>query len=115
VPIEPTEVARQVLAESAEDLSTTAEPRQAVIAAYARLLDGLRDAGAGLRPSEAPFEHVSRVLTVLGVRPEPLRQLTTLFAEARFSTHDITEAHRTAALDALAAARADLAEVPVCA
>jgi hypothetical protein len=114
-PIEPTEVARQVLAESAEDLSTTAEPRQAVIAAYARLLDGLRDAGAGRRPSEAPFEHVSRVLTDLGVRPEPLRQLTGLFAEARFSTHDITEAHRTAALGALAAARTDLAEVPVCA
>jgi hypothetical protein len=112
--VEPTEMARQVLAESAEDLSTTAEPRQAVIAAYARLLEGLREAGAGRRPSEAPFEHVSRVLGDLGVRAEPLRQLTALFAEARFSTHEITEAHRTAALDALAAARADLAEVPAC-
>jgi hypothetical protein len=111
----PTEIARQVLAESAEDLSTTAEPRQAVIAAYARLLEGLREAGAGRRPSEAPFEHVTRVLSDLGVRAEPLQQLTALFAEARFSTHEMTEAHRTAALAALAEARADLAEVPVCA
>jgi hypothetical protein len=114
-PLAPAEAARQVLAQSAEELSMTAEPRQAVIAAYARLLDGLRDAGAGRRPSEAPFEHVSRVLADLGVRAAPLQELTALFAEARFSTHDITEGHRSAALAALAEASADLAEVPVCA
>lgn len=114
-PTEPAEVARQALTESAADLSLTAEPRQAVIAAYARLLEGLRDAGAGRKPSEAPFEHVTRVLSDLGVRADPLHRLTALFAEARFSTHEITEAHRAAALDALDDARADLAKAPACA
>ena len=98
---------------SLADLTDSRDPRQAVIAAYARLLDGLRDAGAGREPAEAPFEHVARVLGTLGVRPEPLRQLTALFAEARFSTHPITEAQRAAALTALEDARADLRGVAV--
>ena len=49
-----------------------------------------------------------RVLGTLGVRPEPVERLTTLFAEARFSNHAITETHRTEAERALAEARADL-------
>jgi hypothetical protein len=67
--------------------------------------------GAGRQRSEAPFEHMSRVLAMLGVRPEPIERLTTLFAEARFSTHEITEDHRAAAERALAEARADLERV----
>jgi hypothetical protein len=106
-----TEAALHVLTESAGDLSSMADPRQAVIAAYARLLDGLQDVGAGRRPAEAPFEYVTRVLGELGVRGAPLERLTTLFAEARFSTHDITESDRIAALDALAEARDDLTKV----
>jgi hypothetical protein len=47
------------------------------------------------------------------VRPEPLRELTALFAEARFSSHPITEDHRRAALRALEDARADLQGVTV--
>jgi hypothetical protein len=108
---EPVDIARQALADSAADLATTDDPRRAVIAAYARLLDGLRDVGAGRRPAEAPFEHLTRVLSGLGVREAPLRRLTALFAEARFSTHAITEDHRTAALAALDEARADLSRV----
>ncbi len=109
----PADTARRALADSAADLTATEDPRQAVIAAYARLLDGLRDVGAGRLPSEAPFEHLSRVLHSLGVRDAPLRSLTTLFAEARFSTHPITESHRQAALAALEEARADLNEMVV--
>ena len=99
---------RRVVEETMSELSEPVEPRQAVIAAYAHLLAGLARSGAGRRPAEAPFEHVTRVLATLGVRPEPLRELTALFAEARFSTHDITEQHRAAALAALDDARADL-------
>ncbi len=51
---------------------------------------------------------MARVLGTLGVRPEPVERLTTLFAEARFSTHDITEEQRAEAERALAEARADL-------
>ena len=79
-----------------------------MIACYARLLEGFEGVGAGRRRSEAPFEHMSRVLGTLGVRPEPVERLTSLFAEARFSNHAITETHRTEAERALAEARADL-------
>jgi hypothetical protein len=100
--------ARRAIDDSLADLAAPAEPRQAVIACYARLLEGLEGVGAGRLRSEAPFEHMSRVLATLGVRPGPLERLTTLFAEARFSTHEITEAHRDEAERALAEARADL-------
>jgi hypothetical protein len=106
----PADLARQALADSAADLST-GDPRQGVIAAYARLLEGLRDVGAGRRRAEAPFEFLARALRDLGVREAPLRDLTTLFDEARFSTHPITEAHRTRALAALDEARIDLTRV----
>lgn len=98
---------------SMADLAEPADPRQAVIAAYARLLEGLRDVGAGRQPAEAPFEHVSRVLSTHGVRAGPLRTLTGLFTEARFSTHTITEDHRSAAWTALDEARADIQGVAV--
>ena len=100
--------ARRAIDDSLAGLAEPADPRQAVIVAYARLLDGLGAAGAGRRASEAPFEHVARVLAQLGVRPEPLRELTRLFAEARFSIHSITEHDRAAAERALAEARTDL-------
>jgi hypothetical protein len=95
------------------DLADPGDPRHGVIAAYARLLDGLQEVGVGRAPAEAPFEHVTRVLGALGVRPAPLRELTALFAEARFSSHPITEDHRRAALRALEDARADLQGVAV--
>jgi uncharacterized protein DUF4129 len=115
VSLESTEDALRAVEASLVDLAEPTEPRQAVIAAYARLLDGLHDAGAGRRPPEAPFEHVTRALEQLGVRPEPLRELTVLFAEARFSRHPITEEHRHAAQQALDAARRELSEVMACA
>ena len=102
------EQARRAIDASLADLAAPREPRQAVIACYARLLEGFEGVGAGRRRSEAPFEHMARVLGTLGVRPEPVERLTTLFAEARFSTHDITEEQRAEAERALAEARADL-------
>jgi hypothetical protein len=49
-----------------------------------------------------------RVLTSLHVSPEPLDELTSLFAEARFSEHPLGPQHRKRAVSALEAARADL-------
>jgi hypothetical protein len=99
------------LVASVDDLAATAEPRAAVIAAYARLLDGLGRAGVARRPDEAPFEHVARALRRLGVRAQPLERSAALFAEARFSTHPITEEHRREAADCLHAALDDLRAV----
>jgi hypothetical protein len=85
------------------------DPSTAIIGAYARLLEGLAACDVGRREHEAPLEHLRRTLTILRVRPEPLRQLIGLFEVARFSTHSLTGSHRDQALSALRAAATDLA------
>jgi hypothetical protein len=77
---------------SLADLEAEPDPRRAIIAAYARLLDGLAALGLGRRPAEAPDEHLRRAL----------------FAEARFSEHTLTAEHKAAAIAAFGAARDEL-------
>jgi hypothetical protein len=93
-PIDPraAEAAQRVAAGAAfaaslADLEDEPDPRRAIVAAYARLLDGLEAAGFGRRPAEAPEEHLRRVLEQLQVPDGPLRTVVALFAEARFSEH----------------------------
>ena len=93
---------------SLADLEAEPDPRRAIIAAYARLLDGLAACGLGRREAEAPEEHLRRALLALRVRADPMRVLVDLFGEARFSEHDLTADHKAAALDAFRAARDDL-------
>lgn len=94
--------------ESLEHLLEGGDDRAAILAAYATLLQGIAAAGHPRRPAEAPGEYLTRVLRRLDVRPEPLTDLTVLFAEARFSDHPMSAAHRRRAIEALTAARADL-------
>jgi hypothetical protein len=106
---------RAVMAASLEAgarrLDPGGDPREAIIAAYAMLLDGLATCAQGRDPAETPLEHLERVLVALDVRPEPLRELTTLFGEARFSDHAMSEEQRDRARAALEAAAADLDRV----
>jgi hypothetical protein len=96
-------------AASLGDLEGEPDPRRAIIVAYARLLDGLAACGLPRQPAEAPEEHLRRALEALRVLPDALRTLVALFAEARFSTHELTAVHKTLAIDAFRAARDDLA------
>jgi hypothetical protein len=89
-------------------LETAGDPRQTIIAAYARMLEALEQRGLGCRPAETPRLHLARCLAAADVRPEPLEQLVELFEEARFSTHPMTWEHRDEARRALAAVRGDL-------
>ncbi len=89
-------------------LEAAGDPRQAIIAAYARMLEALEAHGLGCRPAETPRLHVARCLAAADVRPEPLEELVSLFEEARFSTHPMTWEHRDEARRALAAVRGDL-------
>jgi len=66
------------------------DPRSAIIAAYALLLDGLGDVGCGRRPDEAPEEHLRRSLVTLGIDAEHMRLVVDTFLVARFSTHPLT-------------------------
>jgi hypothetical protein len=99
----------EALDASIEDLESEGDPRSAVIAAYARLLDGFERCGLGRRPAETPLEHLRRGLAALPLRPEPAERLTELFLEARFSPHPIGPADRDEAHAALLTARRDLA------
>lgn len=107
---------RAVMAASLDASAQQLDPsggdaRQAIIAAYAMLLEGLAACAQGRRPAETPLEHLERVLATLDVRPDPLRELTALFGEARFSDHAMTDHQRDRARAALEDAAADLDRV----
>jgi hypothetical protein len=91
-----------------DELRAEADPRKAVIAAYARLERVLASHGVARRASEAPFEYLARVLVSLQVRDEAVRTLTDLFERAKFSHHDVGPEMKEEAIDALVTVRDEL-------
>jgi hypothetical protein len=89
-------------------LESDADPRRAVIAAYATMERLLAAAGSPRRAADAPTEHLERSLVLLGSGRASARRLTELFERARFSVQTIDEQVRRAAFEALAAVRRDL-------
>ena len=82
-------------------------PREAIIATWLDLERLVATAGVPRRPSETSSELVVRVLDDREVPAAALTDLAALFREARFSTHELTEALRERAagdLDAVHAA-----------
>ena len=91
-----------------DDLRREADPRRAVIAAYAQMERVLGRHGLPRDRAEAPFEYLGRMLGELRVRPEAALALTELFERARFSDHEIDAAMKDEAIDALVSVRDDL-------
>jgi hypothetical protein len=91
-----------------DDLRREADPRRAVIAAYAQMERALARHGLPREPSEAPFEYLARLLRELRVRAASALALTELFERARFSDHAIDAAMKDEAIEALVAVREDL-------
>jgi hypothetical protein len=87
--------------ERAASLGDGPDPRVAIIAAYARLLDGLGDVGCARRPHEAPEEHLRRSLGTLGVPADHMQLVVDKFLVARFSTHPLTNSDADAVRSAL--------------
>jgi hypothetical protein len=83
------EIARRAVEAAAEELHDPADPREAVIAAYARMQGVLAERALGLRAHEAPREYLARVLGEQGMPVRSLTELTDMFEEARFSLHPI--------------------------
>ncbi|MBI4934086.1 MAG: DUF4129 domain-containing protein [Actinobacteria bacterium] len=104
------EAAAQTFADTARLLLDDDDPRRAVIAAYAALLDGLADAGAPRAPYEAPEEHLHRALDALDIPADASAVVTDLFLLARFSEHPVTDTERRRAVAALQAAERALRE-----
>ncbi|MEO5723395.1 MAG: DUF4129 domain-containing protein [Ilumatobacteraceae bacterium] len=118
--------------ESATMLGDDQDPRRAIIAAYAHLLDRLAEAGCPRFRFEAPEEHLRRSLTSLGLMAptagtgdhgspgsEAMEVIIDRFLIARFSHNPVTEADRDQVREALRRAGsrlrelADKAQVPV--
>lgn len=96
-----------------EGLHRHADPRAAVLAAYAamagQLSGGLARYGRGARRSDTATELLDRAVAAGLVDGAPARTLTELFREARFSEHPMGEDARRSALDCLARVRDELA------
>src|SRR5699024_9377457 len=76
-------------------------PRNAIVACWVRLEDAVVSAGLTVRGSETSTELTQRVLATYLVDDAALVRLAALYREARFSRHDITEAMRAEAVEAL--------------
>ena len=90
-PEDDAQAARRAVDAALEPLRDLADPRAAVIEAYARMEHVLAGRALGRRAAEAPREYLRRVLAERGAPEASLTTLTELFEEARFSRHPITE------------------------
>jgi hypothetical protein len=93
---------------SLEDVRAITDPRAAVIACYARLEAVSAVVGVRRRTSDAPFEHLARLLERFDIPDTSARKLTELFERAKFSNTSIDETARGEAIQALEEVRAQL-------
>jgi hypothetical protein len=91
-------------------LESEDDPRAAVIKAYAGMERALAEDGLPRRPSETPLEYLRRALERLSASTAATTRLTSLFEQAKFSSHVIDEPMRREALAALGELRAELAQ-----
>lgn len=97
-----------VLDDTLDDLRAEADPRRAIIAAYARLERVLAANGAPRRASETSDEYLPRVLHDLSLDADAVERLTKLFTRAKFSQHDVDTAMKEEAIGALEQVRDEL-------
>jgi Domain of unknown function (DUF4129) len=96
------------VAAATQALRGGADPRAAIVECYAAMEQSLAKAGAPAVASDTPAEILARAAAEGLVRSAAAGRLTTLFRQARYSRHPVTEADRSSALDALARLRSDL-------
>ncbi|MGH9106263.1 MAG: DUF4129 domain-containing protein [Acidimicrobiales bacterium] len=101
----------KVLDESLEAVEAEPDPRKAVIAAYARMERWMARAGLGRRLSEAPFEHLDRVVGLLGATVAVSATLAGLFERAKFDRRPCGPEMKQEALAALRRLRQELADI----
>ena len=90
-----------LLDDAIEDVLAEADPRRAVIAAWARLERVLAGHMLPRRAAEAPFEFAARAEAELGIERISIRRLAALYEWARFSLNEVTPAMREEALGGL--------------
>ncbi|MCZ7588593.1 MAG: DUF4129 domain-containing protein [Gaiella sp.] len=108
-PQTPEEALADVLAETLDDLRAERDARRAVIAAYARMERALAASGLPRGGTEAPEEYLERVLAEIAVSRRSAGRLTSLFAWARFSGHDVRPEMKEEAIETLEEVQRELA------
>lgn len=96
------------IGDAIDDLEREPDARRAVIAAYARMEGVLGRHGIRRLVSETPLEYLTRVLTELTSRHEPVARLTRLFEVAKFSRREIDAGMKGEAIGALREIRDEL-------
>lgn len=99
----PQRVARALLDDAAAQrrLLEEGSPRNAVVECWHRFEVAAATAGFERREWETSSEYTMRVLDLVDAHQPAVSRLGDLYREARFSEHDLTEADRAAALEAL--------------
>ena len=87
--------------DSFNDIRALADPRAAVIAAYARMEQLLARQGCIRAHAEAPREFLARCRIDVEADVRPIEQLTKLYELAKFSRRRMAGAAKTQALEAL--------------
>ena len=98
----------EALDDALDDLRSEADPRRAIIAAYARLERVLAAHGIARHAFETSNEYLVRVLQGLELRPDAIGRLTELFTQAKFSHHDVDSTMKESAIEALGEVRGEL-------
>ncbi|MEP6797611.1 MAG: DUF4129 domain-containing protein [Lapillicoccus sp.] len=75
-------------------LLQTGDPRNAIVACWLDLEDSAAEIGLPRLVFETSAEYTTRVLKTWDLAPDAMGALAALYREARFSRHEITEAHR---------------------
>jgi len=93
-------------------LTSSADPRAAIIACYAAMERGFAAAGSAPADADTPAEVLARAAGAGIIRSSSPEVLTGLFRRARYSAEPMTSADSAAAASALAQMRADLEPGP---
>jgi hypothetical protein len=95
-------------ARAALQAGAPSEARDHIIQAYGVLISALRTRGMAEIDVSTPLEIEDRMSRTLGLSSPSAQALRTMFEEARYSPHEITEANRTVALSSLEVALGEL-------
>jgi Domain of unknown function (DUF4129) len=99
---------RQAVESGLRALQSTEDARAAIIACYLTMEESLRNAGTARYLSETSAELLTRAVSTGLLNGPAASQLTLLFYEARFSTHELPAGARQDAVRALEAISAEL-------
>ncbi len=97
------DLARLVAADAAAQRKVLAAgaPRNAIVACWLRLETVTVEAGFERNPADTSEEFTARILHQFAVDRSAVDRLAALYREARFSSHDMGEDERAAAIEAL--------------